>query len=243
MCSFKTNALIAMYGKCGEVDAARKLFDMMPERDLVTWNSMLNGYASKGMWTEAFKLFEKMQAAGVIFNIITWNIIAGGCLQAGNYEGALKLLCQMRASGAHFDSVALIIGLGACSNFGALAFGEGIHGYAVHSCFNQVENGLEFQSEMANLKCFILTFLIALAFSSLDQGFAARNLLQTAPTAVPGLPTLPPLPKQTLPPLPAVPTFPTTQPSLPKPPTTLPPLPGLPTMPTVPTYMPLICSH
>ncbi|KAK6945799.1 Pentatricopeptide repeat [Dillenia turbinata] len=135
------NALISMYGKCGDVGAARVLFDKMPERDAVSWNSMILGYASEGIWREAFELFKKMNAAGVEFNIITWNTIAGGCLRVGNYEGALKLLSEMRASSVHLDSVALIIGLGACSHIGARALnrGKGIHGFAVRSCLNQVD--------------------------------------------------------------------------------------------------------
>ncbi|KAK6946729.1 hypothetical protein RJ641_000202 [Dillenia turbinata] len=93
------------------------------------------------------------------------------------------------------------------------------------------------QKIMAKFNCFILALSIALSFSSLDQGLAARRLLDTAPTAAPSLPTIPALPKQTLPPLPAIPTLPTlptTQPTLPTP-TTLPPLPSLPTVPTLPT--------
>lgn len=36
------NALIYMYGKCGEVDVARKVFDGMRERDAVSWNLMIS---------------------------------------------------------------------------------------------------------------------------------------------------------------------------------------------------------
>ncbi|KAF2298895.1 hypothetical protein GH714_028957 [Hevea brasiliensis] len=38
---FVGNALIAMYGKCGLVDEAVKVFDYMPVRNLVSWNSMI----------------------------------------------------------------------------------------------------------------------------------------------------------------------------------------------------------
>ncbi|XP_022762149.1 RNA-binding protein 12-like [Durio zibethinus] len=95
---------------------------------------------------------------------------------------------------------------------------------------------LSFKSlEMASFNCFILAFFMALSFSSINAGLAARHLLQLPP-----LPPMPTLPGATLPPLPSIPnlpqpTIPTLpQPSLPKP-STLPPLPSLPTLPTIPT--------
>lgn len=43
---FLTNNLVNMYSKCGSLHSARHLFDIMPRRDLVTWNSILATYAS-----------------------------------------------------------------------------------------------------------------------------------------------------------------------------------------------------
>ncbi|XP_059667880.1 pentatricopeptide repeat-containing protein At1g71490 [Cornus florida] len=142
---FVQNALVSMYGRCGEVDVARKLFDKMLERDAVSWNSMISGYASKGLWGEAFELFENMRDENIELNIITWNTIAGGCVRTGNYKGALELLSQMRTCGIHLDSVAMIIGLGACSHIGVLKLGKQIHSLAIRSfCdgFDNVKNSL-----------------------------------------------------------------------------------------------------
>ncbi|GAV64384.1 PPR domain-containing protein/PPR_2 domain-containing protein [Cephalotus follicularis] len=144
-CLFVHNALISMYGKLGDVDVARSLFEIMPEKDNVSWNSMISNYASKGMWSEAFDLFEKMQDEGIVLNIITWNTIAGGCLKIGKYKEALKLLSQIRTCGTHVDAVAMIIGLGACSHIGAIKIGKEIHCLAIRSLcdgFDNVTNAL-----------------------------------------------------------------------------------------------------
>ncbi|CAK9148089.1 unnamed protein product [Ilex paraguariensis] len=144
-CLFVHNALVSMYGKCGELDIARKLFNEMLEKDAVSWNSMISAYASKDMWTEAFELFESMQADGAELNIVTWNTIAGGYLRTGKYKVSLTLLCQMRTCGIQLDSVAVIIGLGACSHIGQLKVGKEIHGLAVRNCsdgFPNVKNTL-----------------------------------------------------------------------------------------------------
>ena len=133
------NALISMYGKCGEVVIARDLFDKMPERDAISWNSMISVYTSMGKWNEAFLLFRSMGAEGIELNIIMLNTMAGGYLRTGNYKGALELLYQMRKRGSHLDSVAMLIGLGACSHIGDVKLGKVIHGFAIRSCFSEVD--------------------------------------------------------------------------------------------------------
>ncbi|EFJ06057.1 hypothetical protein SELMODRAFT_136118 [Selaginella moellendorffii] len=53
-------ALMEMYARCGIVDDARKLFDQLPQRDLVAWNSMIAVYARTGHPREALELYEKL---------------------------------------------------------------------------------------------------------------------------------------------------------------------------------------
>ncbi|KAI4346267.1 hypothetical protein L6164_013333 [Bauhinia variegata] len=56
---FVGNALIAMYGKCGFVEKAFKVFEFMPQRNLVSWNSMMNGYSENGFCQESYRLLFK----------------------------------------------------------------------------------------------------------------------------------------------------------------------------------------
>ncbi|XLR56600.1 hypothetical protein S83_007272 [Arachis hypogaea] len=39
------SSLISMYGKCEMLDAAKQVFDVMSEKNMVTWNAMLGVYA------------------------------------------------------------------------------------------------------------------------------------------------------------------------------------------------------
>uniref|UniRef100_A0A2N9J3L5 Pentacotripeptide-repeat region of PRORP domain-containing protein n=1 Tax=Fagus sylvatica TaxID=28930 RepID=A0A2N9J3L5_FAGSY len=90
---FVHNALVSMYGRFGEIDVARSLFDKMPEKDAVSWNTIISAYASRGMWEEAFELFESMRITSIEVNIITWNTIAGG-----SHIGVIKLGKEIHGS-------------------------------------------------------------------------------------------------------------------------------------------------
>ncbi|KAK9125906.1 hypothetical protein Scep_014752 [Stephania cephalantha] len=51
------SSLINMYAKCQVMEAARKVFDSLDERNLVLWNAMLAGYALNMFPTEVIEMF------------------------------------------------------------------------------------------------------------------------------------------------------------------------------------------
>ncbi|KAG6466428.1 hypothetical protein ZIOFF_075784 [Zingiber officinale] len=55
------SALVDMYSKCGKVADARKMFDEMPEQNVFTWTSMIDGYGKNGIPNLALTLFYKMK--------------------------------------------------------------------------------------------------------------------------------------------------------------------------------------
>ncbi|KMT11403.1 hypothetical protein BVRB_5g107310 [Beta vulgaris subsp. vulgaris] len=77
------NAFIDVYGKCGRIDMAEKLFNEMPKRDLVSWNSMIVGYADHGNANKALILFERMIDQGFKPDHITFVGILSACGHAG----------------------------------------------------------------------------------------------------------------------------------------------------------------
>ena len=54
---FIQNRLVDMYGKCGFVDSARKLFDKMPHRNIFSYNSVLSALTRWGFLDEAVDVF------------------------------------------------------------------------------------------------------------------------------------------------------------------------------------------
>ncbi|XP_010528195.1 PREDICTED: pentatricopeptide repeat-containing protein At2g37310 [Tarenaya hassleriana] len=57
---FVGNGLVTYYAKCGQVASARRVFDGMPERDVVSWNSMISGYSQSGFHEECKELYKTM---------------------------------------------------------------------------------------------------------------------------------------------------------------------------------------
>lgn len=58
------NKLIEMYGMCGSMVDARKVFDKMRERNMSSWHLMINGYAANGQGSDGLLLFEQMRKLG-----------------------------------------------------------------------------------------------------------------------------------------------------------------------------------
>ncbi|XP_058092496.1 pentatricopeptide repeat-containing protein At2g29760, chloroplastic-like [Magnolia sinica] len=82
-------SLIHMYAKIGFIDCARKVFDEMPTRDVLTWNAMIGSLAMHGLGNEALSLFSKMESTGVLPNEITFLGILSACNHAGLVEEGL----------------------------------------------------------------------------------------------------------------------------------------------------------
>ncbi|KAL8550955.1 hypothetical protein ACS0TY_000146 [Phlomoides rotata] len=57
---FVQNALVHLYGACGMVESALQVFEKMSYKDLVAWNSVINGYAVNSMPYKALILYKKM---------------------------------------------------------------------------------------------------------------------------------------------------------------------------------------
>ncbi|CAL0304683.1 unnamed protein product [Lupinus luteus] len=74
-----SNSLIHMYCCFGDLGFARKVFDGMPERDLVSWNSLICGYSQCKMFREVLGAFEAMKVAGVKCDAVTMVKVVLAC--------------------------------------------------------------------------------------------------------------------------------------------------------------------
>lgn len=58
------NALLDFYVKCGSLLSGKFLFVKMPQRDVVSWTTMIGGLAQAGFCEEAFWVFQEMLRGG-----------------------------------------------------------------------------------------------------------------------------------------------------------------------------------
>ncbi|KAL5549828.1 hypothetical protein UlMin_000004 [Ulmus minor] len=83
---FVGNALVDMYLKCGDADIARKVFDEMPNRNVVSWNSLISGLAHQGQFKDALRMFRKMQSVGIEPDDVTLVAVLNSCANLGLLE-------------------------------------------------------------------------------------------------------------------------------------------------------------
>ncbi|XVF08003.1 hypothetical protein REPUB_Repub06bG0187800 [Reevesia pubescens] len=85
--SYICNALISMYCKCGSIEDALFIFKKIAgNKDIVSWNSMIAGYAQHGLAMEAIDLFEKMEEEKIKPDAITFLGVLSSCRHAGLVE-------------------------------------------------------------------------------------------------------------------------------------------------------------
>ncbi|GFP86230.1 pentatricopeptide repeat-containing protein at4g02750 [Phtheirospermum japonicum] len=80
------NALLAMYCRCGSIDEACEVFGRIEDKDVVTWNTIVNGYARHGFGEEALGYFESMRRACVQPDEVTMVGVLSACSHTGLVE-------------------------------------------------------------------------------------------------------------------------------------------------------------
>lgn len=109
---------------------------------MMSWNTLLNGYANNGDVERCDKLFKKM----VERNIFSWNGLIGGYSHNGRSDEVLDAFKRMLdESDGHPNDATLVTVLSACSKLGALDFGKWVHVYAKNNGYKEnvyVWNGL-----------------------------------------------------------------------------------------------------
>ncbi|KAF9614099.1 hypothetical protein IFM89_015361 [Coptis chinensis] len=122
--SFVGSALIDMYGKCGDLESARGVFDRLPNKYLVAWNAMITGPADQIIHQHMRTRW--WWALSENFDLKIQNRYA----QNGASNSAIMLFHDMRRAGLDPDKITLIGVLSASASIGALDLGKWVSEYA-----------------------------------------------------------------------------------------------------------------
>ncbi|ONK72460.1 uncharacterized protein A4U43_C04F19670 [Asparagus officinalis] len=91
------NALVNMYAKCGILDDARLAFDVMTTHDVMSWNSLIHGYAHNGHGRTAIKVFTEMVEMNLLIpDHSTFLALLVACGHIGHVDDAIKYFRVMK---------------------------------------------------------------------------------------------------------------------------------------------------
>ncbi|CAM0870563.1 unnamed protein product [Alopecurus aequalis] len=77
------NAVVHMYARCGDVVSSREIFDRIAGKDVISWNTMIMGYAIHGQGRTALEMFAEMKYNGLQPNESTFVSVLTACSVSG----------------------------------------------------------------------------------------------------------------------------------------------------------------
>ncbi|XP_071698120.1 pentatricopeptide repeat-containing protein At5g42450, mitochondrial [Rutidosis leptorrhynchoides] len=93
---FVGNSLITFYSKCGCMEDSLLAFNKLNDKNIVSWNALINGYAQNGRTKEAIDIYHEMQEKGVEPNSVTLLGVLFACNHAGFVEYGYGLFNDAR---------------------------------------------------------------------------------------------------------------------------------------------------
>ncbi|KAF0896437.1 hypothetical protein E2562_024306 [Oryza meyeriana var. granulata] len=92
-------ALLHMYGSCGVVFDAQRLFWEMPERNVVSWTALMVALSSNGYLEEALVAYRQMRKEGVMCNANAFATVVSLCGSLQNEVPGLQVASHVIVSG------------------------------------------------------------------------------------------------------------------------------------------------
>ncbi|KAF8410581.1 hypothetical protein HHK36_003113 [Tetracentron sinense] len=97
--SFAASTVVHMYSKCGNIESAKRFFKGISQPDLVSWTSMISGYAQNGQPEEALRYFELLLKSGTKPDHITFVGVLSACTHAGLVDKGLEYFRSIEEHG------------------------------------------------------------------------------------------------------------------------------------------------
>ncbi|KAF3653322.1 Pentatricopeptide repeat-containing protein [Capsicum annuum] len=124
--AFLMNNLINGYAKTGFL-YARKVFDVMPVRDISSWNTLLSVYSKQGVINEARSIFNEMPCR----DSVSWTTMIAGYNYVGRFQVAIRMFIEMVGAGVLPTQYTFTSVLASCAEIRALYEGRRVHSFVV----------------------------------------------------------------------------------------------------------------
>jgi pentatricopeptide repeat protein len=99
------NSLINLFCKCGYLKTAKSIFTQMKDKDIFTWNTMIDGLIENEQYEEAFQLFEEMKKEGIQPDKVTFVSILKSIRNLKNIQRAKSIYKEIKEMGIDLDDI------------------------------------------------------------------------------------------------------------------------------------------
>lgn len=98
-------ALVNMFSKCGSLEDALQIFEKLPQRNVVSWTSVIAAYAQAGEVGKALQFYEKMLGEGIAADRLAYTTVLRVCATLGDLEKGKEVHDQIIKSGIASDLI------------------------------------------------------------------------------------------------------------------------------------------
>ncbi|KAL9240777.1 hypothetical protein vseg_014957 [Gypsophila vaccaria] len=177
--------LLHVYCVCSSLGDARRLFNEMPERNVVSWNVMLNGYSKQGLVDLARGLFDEIPEK----DVVSWGTIVDAYVQVGRLTDALMLFRAMLCERLSPNDVMIVDLVSACGKVMAFSEGQQLHARTVKSgldCYDFIQSTIiHFYSACREIDLACRQFDVAhknhlASWNALISGFIRNGMMDQA---------------------------------------------------------------
>ncbi|MFS7923207.1 putative tetratricopeptide-like helical domain superfamily [Helianthus anomalus] len=90
------NVMIDMYGKCGSLLSAVKVFDEMLERNVISWTTLVSAFGLHGHGKEAPQVFKQMEIDGIEPAKVAFIVVLSTCRHGGLVKDGMEMFETMK---------------------------------------------------------------------------------------------------------------------------------------------------
>ncbi|XP_071738476.1 pentatricopeptide repeat-containing protein At2g13600-like [Rutidosis leptorrhynchoides] len=131
--TFILNRLIDVYGKCGLVDDAYKVFGQMPDRNIFSWNAVLSTLTNAGLLDEADKVFRSMPET----DQCSWNSMVSGFARHDRFDESVEFFVRMHVQDFVHNQYSYGSALSSCAGLRNMKMGTQIHASVLKSPYQR----------------------------------------------------------------------------------------------------------
>ncbi|XP_021752412.1 LOW QUALITY PROTEIN: pentatricopeptide repeat-containing protein At5g19020, mitochondrial-like [Chenopodium quinoa] len=177
--------LLHLYCVKSSLEDARRLFDEMPEKNIVSWNVMLNGYSKAKFVDLARDLFDNIPER----DLVSWGTIVDAYVQVDRLVEALTLYRSMLSAGLRPNDVMVVDLVSGCGRVVAIGEGQQLHSTIVKAgfnCYDFIQSTIiHFYSACGKINLACLQFEEACqshlaSWNALISGFIRNGMIQKA---------------------------------------------------------------